>query len=258
MQLTRQQKLNFHRDGYIKIPGAIPQLMIEQALRAINHSLGEEGMNKEDLPTLRSRSYCGEVQKNPAITDIFNHSPVYKLFESLLGEDNVLEASAGQIALRFPTAPIAEPAPPRGHLDGIGSGLNGQAKGQYRRGFTGLAVVLLSQLTGNYGGNFTVWPGSHHYFEQHFRKNDGPVLVNGIDHPDMPHGPVPVTGKAGDIIIGHHQLYHARSPNFSPFIRYGVVLRLNHVDVDQNGLDVLTDIWREFDGLQEIVAASNT
>ena len=56
MQLTHQQKLNFHRDGYIKIPGAIPQPMVEQALRAINHSLGEEGMNKEDLPTLRSRS----------------------------------------------------------------------------------------------------------------------------------------------------------------------------------------------------------
>jgi len=56
MQLTHQQKLNFHRDGHIKIPGAIPQLMVEQALRAINHSLGEEGMEKEDLPTLRSRS----------------------------------------------------------------------------------------------------------------------------------------------------------------------------------------------------------
>jgi len=50
MQLTRQQKLNFHRDGYIKISGAVPQRMVEQALRAINHSLGEEGMNKEDLP----------------------------------------------------------------------------------------------------------------------------------------------------------------------------------------------------------------
>ena len=85
MQLTHQQKLNFHRDGYIKIPGAIPQLMVEQALRAINHSRGEEGMNKEDLPTLRSRSYCGEVQKNPAITDIFNHSPVFTLSESLSG-----------------------------------------------------------------------------------------------------------------------------------------------------------------------------
>ena len=48
MQLTRQQKLNFHRDGYIKISGAVPQRMVEQALRAINHSLGVEGMNKEE------------------------------------------------------------------------------------------------------------------------------------------------------------------------------------------------------------------
>ena len=53
MQLTHRQKLNFHRDGYIKIPGAVPQRMVEQALCAINHSLGEQGMNKEDLSALR-------------------------------------------------------------------------------------------------------------------------------------------------------------------------------------------------------------
>ena len=63
MQLTHQQKLNFHRDGHIKISGAIPQLMVEQALCAINHSLGEQGMNKEDLSALRSQSYLWGITK---------------------------------------------------------------------------------------------------------------------------------------------------------------------------------------------------
>ena len=40
MQLPRQQKLQFHRDGYLKIPGAVPLIMIDRALRAINQSLG--------------------------------------------------------------------------------------------------------------------------------------------------------------------------------------------------------------------------
>ena len=45
MQLTRQQKLQFHRDGYLIIPGAVRLSMVDRALRAINHSLGEQGMN---------------------------------------------------------------------------------------------------------------------------------------------------------------------------------------------------------------------
>jgi hypothetical protein len=250
MQLTRQQKLNFHRDGYIKISGAVPQRMVEQALRAINHSLGEEGMNKEDLPTLRSRFYCGEVQKDPAITDIFNHSPVFTLSQSLLGEDNVLEASAGQIALRFPTAPIADPGPPRGHLDGIGSGLNGQAKGQYRRGFTGLAVVLLSQLTGDYGGNFTVWPGSHTFFENHFKEHGHEILGEGMPKVDLPNEPVQITGEPGDAILAHHQIVHTAAPNASSHIRYATIFRLRHKDCDEIGHDAYTDIWREWPGIQ--------
>ena len=32
MQLTRQQKLQFHRDGYLKIPGAVPLIMIDGEL----------------------------------------------------------------------------------------------------------------------------------------------------------------------------------------------------------------------------------
>ncbi len=35
MQLKRQQKLNFHTDGYTVIPGAVPRIMVDHALRAI-------------------------------------------------------------------------------------------------------------------------------------------------------------------------------------------------------------------------------
>lgn len=254
MQLTHQQKLEFHHNGYIKIPGAVSRLMVEQALRTINHSLGEEGMNKDDLPTLRSRSYCSEVQKDPAITDIFNRSPVFPLAESLLGTGNVLATSAGQIALRFPVAPVADPSPPRGHLDGLGSGLNGQAKGQYRRGFTGLAVVLLSQLTGDYSGNFTVWPGSHTFFENHFKEYGHEILGEGMPKVDLPHGPVQITGEPGDAILAHHLIVHTAAPNASSHIRYAAIFRLRHKDCDEIGNDAYTDIWREWPGIQAALA----
>ena len=52
MRLTDEQIAEFRSEGYLVIPRAIPEIMIDEALRVINHSLGEEGMNKEDLPTL--------------------------------------------------------------------------------------------------------------------------------------------------------------------------------------------------------------
>ena len=251
MQLTRQQKLQFHRDGYLKIPGAVPLIMIDRALRAINHSLGEQGMNKNDLPTLRAQSYCSEVQQDPALTDLFNHSPVFPLAESLLGAGKVQSTGSGQIALRFPSALDAEPPAPRGHLDGLGSGLNGQAKGQYRRSFTGLAVVLLSPLTGDYGGNFTVWPGSHAFFEEYFRKNGHEILAQGMPQVDLPHGPVQVTGEPGDAIFAHHLLVHTAAPNASSHIRYAAIFRLRHKDCEDIGPAAYTDIWREWPGIRE-------
>ena len=254
MQLTRQHKLQFHRDGYLKIPGAVSLIMIDRALRAINHSLGEQGMSKDDLPTLRAQSYCSEVQQDPALTDLFNRSPVFPLAESLLGAGKVQSTGSGQIALRFPSALDAEPPAPRGHLDGLGSGLNGQAKGQYRRSFTGLAVVLLSPLTGDYGGNFTVWPGSHAFFEEYFKENGHEILAQGMPQVDLPHGPVQVTGEPGDAILAHHLLVHTAAPNASSHIRYAAIFRLRHKDCEDIGPAAYTDMWREWPGIREALA----
>ena len=250
MELTPQEKRAFRQDGYLKLAGAVPRIMVDRALRAINHSLGAEGMNKDELPTLRARSYCGEIQRDPAITDLFNRSTIFPLAESLLGSGNVLPAGAGQIALRFPAAPATDPGPPRGHLDGIGSGLNGQAKGQYRRGFTGLAVVLLSKLEADYSGNFTVWPGSHLFFEDYFKEHGHQVLENGMPKVDLPNGPLQLQGEPGDVILAHHQIVHTAAPNASAHVRYAAIFRLSHKDCKEIGHDAYTDIWREWPGIR--------
>ena len=56
MQLTNQQKLDFHENGYLKIPRTVSALMINAALHSANFSLGGEGMNKDDLSTLPAQS----------------------------------------------------------------------------------------------------------------------------------------------------------------------------------------------------------
>jgi hypothetical protein len=250
MQLTRQQKLEFYENGYLKIPGVAPQIMVDAAKHAINHSLGEEGMNKDELPILRAQSYCKEIRNSAAITDLVNRTPMIAIVESMFGEGNVLPVKGGQIALRFPRAPYAERGEPRGHLDGLGSGTNGRPKGEYHRGFTALAVVLLSDLPEAYSGNFTVWPKSHRFFEEYFIKNGHEVLAQGMPQVDLPEGPVQITGKPGDVVITHHQLVHTAGPNHSPNIRYAAIFRLRHKDCEANGIAAYTDIWKEWPGIR--------
>ena len=251
MQLSRQQKTFFREQGYIVIPGALSQKMVDEALRSINHSLGSEGMSKDDLPRLYAQSFCNEVQEARAITDLFNHSPVYAIAESLLGEGNVEKTGAGQIALRFPMDPTSDPGPLDGHLDGLGSGLNGSAIGNYSRGFTGLVVCLLSQLSADYSGNFTVWPRTHTLFEDYFKEHGHEVLENGMPRLEYPEEPIMLQGQPGDVVITHHQLVHNAAPNTSPHVRYAAIFRLLHIDCKEIGRDAYTDISREWPGIRE-------
>jgi hypothetical protein len=253
MQLSLEQKKHFYDEGYVVVPGVVPDLMIRQALRAINHSLGVQGMNKDDLPILRSQTYCREVTQSTAITNLANRTLLLPLAESLAGHGNLPEQGYGQIGLRFPSAVDTSPPEPQGHLDGIGSGLNGSEKGTYHRGFTMLAVLYLNDVPEPYGGNFTVWPRSHRFLEEYFKEHGVDVLLKGMPQVELPEPPVQITGKAGDVCFTHHQVVHSAAPNASANIRYGIIYRLRHKDAGQNGMQSNTNIWMEFPGIQEIL-----
>lgn len=250
--LAPAEKLQFRQHGYIVVPGAVGTAQVAAARRAINHSLGEQGMNKDDLPTLRAQSYCREIREDAAISDLANRSAVFALAESLIGEGDLQPPASGQVALRFPAAPGTAPGAPRGHLDGLGSGANGMEKGVYTRGFTGLAVIYLSDVPEPFMGNFTVWPGSHRFFEHHFRAHGHQMLGDGMPQVELPQGPVQITGRAGDVVIAHHQLVHTAAPNTSPDVRYAAIFRLRHKQVKEIGLEAFTDIWREWAGVANI------
>jgi hypothetical protein len=255
--LTHKQKLDFYENGYISIPGVVPQLMVDAARQAINHSIGAVGLHEGDLERFRAQSYCDEIREATEIVDLFGKTPVRQIAESLMGEGNVQIPGSGQVALRFPGPLHTDPDEPRGHLDGLGSGANGMAKGVYRRGFTALAVVYLADVPEPYSGNFTVWPKSHSFFADYFKKKGHEILANGMPKPELPEGGKQIVGKAGDVVLTHHQIVHSAAPNASADIRYAVIFRLRHVDVEQIGYDAYTDIWKEWPGIQEAIAASN-
>ncbi|HRW07534.1 MAG TPA: phytanoyl-CoA dioxygenase family protein [Caldilineaceae bacterium] len=245
MQLSHAQKHEFYQRGYVKVPGVVPQMMVDAAVRAINASLGE-GIDPTQVPIYRSRSFCPELQREPVITDLVNKTPALPLAESLIGSGKIKPVGAGQIALRFPTLQDP-PGPPRPHLDGMHAPNNGVPAGTIRN-FTMLLGVALSDVTTTFAGNLAVWPGTHHLYEEYFREHGPLALLNGMPPIDIPE-PVQVMAKAGDIIMAHYQLAHGVTPNVSPHPRYAIYFRLHHVDHDAIGLDTMMDIWREWEGM---------
>ena len=207
----------------------------------------------DQLATMSQQSYCPAVRQTPVLTDLFNRTPLLPLSESLLGEGNVLPISMTQVALRFPGYGKQHARKVGGHIDGVGTDTNGIPRGQFVRNFSLLATCLLSDLPGDFRGNFTVWPGSHLAGEAFFRKATPEVLKAGGPKYDLPRDPVQITGKAGDVCLSHFQLWHGAAPNQGPDIRYAAIFRVRHIDAEANGTDVMTDIWREFPGVRGAV-----
>ncbi len=258
MQLTKLQMQDFHRDGYVVVRHAVPRLMTDAALYAINHSLGYEGLALDDLPKFRAQSYCPTVQGTPVIADLFNRTPLFDLVESMLGRGNLLPVTGGQIALRFPGHRGQDTRTFHGHLDGIGTGTNGIPKGEFSRGFSALVTVLLQELPEPFAGNFTVWPQSHRVAERFFQDASPEELRKGMPKFDLPCAGIQITGRAGDAVISHHQLIHDAAPNHSPHIRYAAIFRPRHKLTEQIGTAAMTDIWREWEGVREVMEAANT
>lgn len=254
MALSPARIRQFHDQGYLVLPQVVPQHLILRAVRAINHSLGHVGLPPAELPKYRSQSYCPELCGSPALEDLARVSPLPQLLEALLGAGNVLPIGSAQIALRFPSALDTDPSPPVGHLDGIGTDINGLPKGTFMRGFAALAVVLLQDLPEGNSGNFTVWPGSHLAYAAFFREHGFAVLQNGTPTIPLPHPAHMITGRAGDVVIAHHNLLHTAAANASPHIRYAAIYRVRHVATATIGAAAVMDLWREWDGVRAVMA----
>ncbi len=248
MQLSIEQKREFYERGFVIVPGVIPRVMVDAALRAINHSVGE-GMDRDEMTRMRSQTYAREIVDTPVITDLFNATPMRDLATSAIGP--ITPVTGGQVALRFPSM-ADPPGLPGAHLDGMHSPNNGVPAGQISN-FTMLCGVLLSELQEPHSGNFTVYPGTHHMYEDYFRKHTPQSLLDGMPPIDLPE-PVQVHAQPGDAVFVHYQVAHTAAQNVSPHTRYAIFFRLKHERHDSLGWEPMTDIWKTWDGMQEIVA----
>jgi hypothetical protein len=248
LQLRDNDRRALIEDGYLLVPGLVDRSQVDAALHAINHSLGEQGIAKDALWTMRAQSFCPELVAAPPILDLYRQTSVRALAEAAIGVGNVTEPSTGQIALRFPQR--AEARDPYPHIDGMPGPLNGVTPGTLYH-FTALAAVFLSDADQPFQGNFTVWPGSHRVLEAHFRAHGTEELLQGFPRVQMA-PPRQLTARAGDALLCHHQLAHGAAPNLGPHVRYAVFFRLSHRNHDPTSTATMIDLWREWDGLKTI------
>ena len=248
MDLTPEDLRRLVTDGWLRLPEAVPAATREAALGAINQSLGH-GIDPRQVETYRARSFCPELQTRPVITDLLYRSRAWPAAESLLGEGRIEPVKTGQIALAFPTTSAAGRLHP--HLDGMYTPANGVPRGRILS-FSMLVGVMLSDVPAASTGTLFVWPGSHRLYETYFRQRGPRSLLDGMPDVSLP-DPVPVTGRAGDVVLCHYQLGHTAGPNTSPHVRYVVYFRLKHVDHDRRRWECLTDLWREWPGVREVV-----
>jgi hypothetical protein len=78
MQFTHLQKQHLYENGYIHVPGVVPRIRLDAALRAINHGVGQ-GIDPAQLPKYRAQSYVPEVSGTPPITDLLMGTPAWEL-----------------------------------------------------------------------------------------------------------------------------------------------------------------------------------
>ena len=248
MTLTAAQERALVDEGYLLVPGLVSRERVEAALRAINHSLGEQGIAKDALWTMRAQTFCPELVSAAPILGLYAETGLRALAEAAIGAGKVRAPTTGQIALRFPQAPgegTARESHP--HIDGMPGPLNGVAPNTIFH-FTALGGVFLNDLELPFRGNLTVWPGTHTALARHFAAHGTGALLTGFPPIALP-APRQLRVRAGDALLAHYQLAHGAAPNLGAHVRYAVFFRLLHEAHDAASTVTMSEPWREWEGL---------
>ena len=249
MKLSYEEVTNFERDGYVRLSGLIPTCLVQQARKAINASLGL-GLDSENMTKFRAQSYCPEITHTAAITDLINASSVLPVLQSAIGAP-LKPVTGGQVALRFP-AEYAWPPKPNPHLDGMHSPTNGVPEGRIQN-FTALVGILLSPLTADFQGNFTVWPGSHRLYERYFNGHSPEALMKGMPPVDLPPA-LQVRGEPGDVFLVNYLTGHTAAVNAGCDIRYACFFRVYRSDRGDFVREVMLNPWHEWEGIRDVIS----
>jgi len=230
---------HLHRHGWALFPATVSDDLVATAMTAIaiDRADNHDPKRQSEYDNI---SYCPDLRDKPPISELLTLSPAKAILDHALGWDDI-ECDHGQIAIRQ-AHNTDKSYPPKPHIDGIGSGLNGLALGSPISNFTALLGVFLTRVNTEFAGNFTVWPGSHHRLEAHFRDRGPQAMLEGMPQLELGQ-PIQLFVNSGDVVVCHYQLAHTAAVNLSANDRIAIYFRVWLKGIENRRWELLTNIW---------------
>jgi hypothetical protein len=224
--------------GFARFERLTPASLITAALEAIEIDL-TTNYDPKRQSEYDNWSYCPDLKGTPPIMSLFSQSPVHNILDQLF-ELNNIDWDKGQIAIRR-AHNHPERVPPTPHIDGFSSGINGLEEGKIYN-HTVLVGVFLTPVRTAFAGNFTVWPGSHHVYENYFRERGPRAMKEPMPAPDIG-APVQLMCNVRDVVLAHYQLGHSAAVNTADVDRIAVYFRVWLRRMESDRWHYLTNIW---------------
>ena len=179
--MTIDWKNAMRTNGYAVFPDLLPEGLAQNAFNAIEADL-RENFDPSQQTAYDNQSYCPGLKDTPPIMDLLTNKPFSDLLDAALGVENI-GWDGGQIAIRR-AHNVSEDFAPTPHIDGFASSTNGLTDGKIYN-HTVLVGVFLTPAVGTFAGNFTIWPGSHYIYENHFRDRGERAIVEPMPVLDL-------------------------------------------------------------------------
>jgi hypothetical protein len=275
MLLSDAQKREFKQNGFIIVNNAINVDLITWARDTVWDSLPEDPddinmLLQNENPGIMADDVGGVYLLDEVLSTgkpmkaILQQARLYA--EELVGENVLAEPRADlpetclhnegvNPIVRYPK-PHVDWSDPNGtdknspyygdagkHVDGYG--------GDPTRVWSIGATVLLDHVQPR-GGGTLVWPGSHRLMGEYFSEHS----VDSLDNNSLPQvefgEPFEVTGDPGTLLLWHNKLIHTGATNYSPRPRVAAFARLSRADIDEVKEDASGNIWKYWEGMEDI------
>jgi hypothetical protein len=250
--LTDSQLRQFGCDGYLVVPGVVPEPLLAAADVEI------DGLIEVATPTEGDRGPGANLwfvprDRLPRCDGVLRRSPALRIAAGLVAPLPVEYAFDHiQVATTVPPWPHVPGGP---HIDGHGPGQDPPAS------FTMLVGVFLTDQQAASSGNLWVWPGSHFAHARLFHDRGTRVLQQTGGHSTMLDPPaalgsqVEVTGKRGDLLLAHYLLGHNKGGNTAAHVRRTVYDRLTVPGHAQRWESTFLDPWAEYEPVRRALHA---
>lgn len=242
--LTDDDLRRFAVDGWLVVPGVVPESLLAEADAEIDELVATE-KPQEDPGGPGAHLWFPPVARLPRCDAVLRSSDALAIAEGLvapLGLDHAFDHI--QVAT---TVPPWDHVPGGPHIDGHAPTIDPPAS------FTMLAGVFLTDQRSPSTGNLWVWPGSHRDHSTYFHEHGTRALQWSYGHATLLAPParlrsptaVPVLGGRGDLLLAHFLLGHNKGGNTADHVRRTIYYRLaapGHPDRwESTFLDPLTE-----------------